>query len=210
MSTHRSHIPLSLVVGADSRDVSDGDLARGLAAGTAWATTETWNRFAPMILMMAARTLGSDSEAEDIAQEVFHRVFRKAKTLREPNSLRSFVVSFAIRLLKTELRRKKTRSWLSFQQPETFVDLAWGTLDIESRDLLRKFYALLDRLAPRDRLVFALRHLEWMTVEEIAASMELSASTVKRSLGHAAEKLARWIETDPGMEGLLDGKGWNR
>jgi RNA polymerase sigma-70 factor (ECF subfamily) len=210
MSTHRSHIPLSLVVGAGSRDVSDGDLARGLAAGTAWATTETWNRFAPMILMMAARTLGSDSEAEDIAQEVFHRVFRKAKTLREPNSLRSFVVSFAIRLLKTELRRKKTRSWLSFQQPETFVDLAWGTLDIESRDLLRKFYALLDRLAPRDRLVFALRHLEWMTVEEIAASMELSASTVKRSLGHAAEKLARWIETDPGMEGLLDGKGWNR
>ena len=163
-----------------------------------------------MILMMAARTLGSDSEAEDVAQEVFYRVFRKAGTLREPDSLRSFVFSFAIRLLKTELRRKKTRSWLSFHQPETFVDLASGTLDIESRDLLRRFYALLDRLAPRDRLVFALRQLESMTVEEIAASMGLSASTVKRSLRHAAEKLSRWIETDPGMEGLLDGKGWER
>jgi RNA polymerase sigma-70 factor (ECF subfamily) len=203
-------MPLSLVTGADCRKVSDGDLARSLAAGTAWATTETWNRFAPMILMMAARTLGSDSEAEDLAQEVFYRVFERAKTLREPDSLRSFIFSFAIRLLKTELRRKKTRSWLSFHQPETFVDLACGTLDIESRDLLRKFYALLDRLAPRDRLVFALRHLESMTVEEIAASIELSASTVKRSLGHAEDKLSRWIGTDPGMEGLLDGKGWNR
>jgi DNA-directed RNA polymerase specialized sigma24 family protein len=49
-----------------------------------------------------------------------------------------------------------------------------------------------------------------MTVEELAASMELSASTVKRSLGHATEKLSRWIETDPGMEGLLDGKRWKQ
>jgi len=210
MSTYRSHIPLSLVASADCPEVSDGDLARGLAAGATWATTKTWNRFAPMILMMAARTLGSESEAEDLAQEVFYRVFRKAKTLREPDCLRSFIVSFAIRLLKTELRRKKTRSWLSFHQPETFVDLAFGTIDIESRDLLRKFYGLLDSLAPRDRLVFSLRHLEGMTVEELAASMELSASTVKRSLGHATEKLSRWIETDPGMEGLLDGKRWKQ
>jgi RNA polymerase sigma-70 factor, ECF subfamily len=210
MPIHHSHIPLSLVVGLDHRGSSDGDLARGLAAGTAWAVAETWNRFAPLVLMMGARTLGSDSEAEDIAQEVFYRVFRKAKTLREPDRLRSFIVSFAIRLLKTELRRKKTRSWLSFHQPEVFVDLAGRTQDIESRDLLRRFYALLDRLPLRDRLVFALRRLDRMTVEEIAVNMDLSMSTVKRSLGHATKKLSGWIESDPGMVGLLDGKGWNR
>jgi RNA polymerase sigma-70 factor, ECF subfamily len=208
MSTHRSHIPLSLVAGAECPDVSDGDLARGLAAGAGWATTKAWHRFAPMILAMAARALGSESEAEDIAQEVFQRLFRKAKTLRDPDRLRSFVFSFAIRLLKTALRRKRTRRWLSFQQPETFVDLAYGTLDIESRDLLRRFYGLLDRLVARDRLVFALRYVESMTVEEIAASMALSASTVKRSLRHATERLSRWIESDPEMDGLLDRKGW--
>lgn len=210
MPIHRSHIPLSLVVGPDRRGLSDGDVARGLLAGVGWAVAETWNRFAPMVLMMATRTLGSESEAEDIAQEVFYRVFRKAKTLREPDSLRAFVVSFAIRVLKTELRRKKTRSWLSFHQPEVFVDLAHQTQDVEARDLLRRFYALLDRLNARDRLVFALRHMERMTVEEIAATMELSMSTVKRSLGHATSRLSRWVGSDPGMASLLDGKGWNR
>jgi len=210
MPIHRSHIPLSLVVGPDRRGLSDGDVARGLAAGVGWAIAETWNRFAPMVLMMATRTLGSESEAEDIAQEVFYRVFRKAKTLREPDSLRAFVVSFAIRVLKTELRRKKTRSWLSFYQPEAFVDLAQQTQDVEARDLLRRFYALLDRLNPRDRLVFALRQMERMTVEEIAATLELSMSTVKRSLGHATSRLSRWVGSDPGMASLLDGKGWNR
>jgi len=208
MTTHPSHVTLSLVPGLDRARVSDGELAHGLMAGSAWATAETWYRFAPMVLTMAARALGSESEADDLAQEVFHRLFRRAKTLRDPDSLRSFVFSFAIRVLKSELRRKRARSWLSFQQPETFVDLACGTLDIESRDLLRRFYALLDRLAPRDRLIFALRHMERMTVEEIASSMELSLSTVKRSLAHATDKLSRWLESDLGWVDFLDGRVW--
>jgi RNA polymerase sigma-70 factor (ECF subfamily) len=208
MITHPSHITLSLVPGRDRARVSDGELARELMAGSTWATAETWRRFAPMVLTMAARALGSEAEADDLAQEVFHRLFRRAKTLRDPDTLRSFVFSFAIRVLKSELRRKRARSWLSFQQPETFVDLACGTLDVESRDLLRRFYELLDRLVPRDRLVFALRHMERMTVEEIASSMELSVSTVKRSLARATDKLSRWLEADLGWVDFLEGRGW--
>jgi RNA polymerase sigma-70 factor, ECF subfamily len=210
MPIRRSHSPLSLVVGRDRRDTSDGDLARGLVAGDAWAIAETWHRFAPMVLMMAERALGSRSEAEDLGQEVFHCVFRKAKTLRDPESLRSFVYSFAIRTLKSELRRKKVRSWLSFDQPEALVDLGSETLDVESRDLLRRFHVLLDRLPSRDRLVFVLRRMESMTVEEIAKAMDLSESTVKRSIAHASNRLSRWIDADPGLAGLLDTERWGQ
>jgi len=52
--------------------------------------------------------------------------------------------------------------------------------------------------------------MESMTVEEVASAMEVSVSTVKRSLDHASEKLARWMKDDPSMASLLDGKGWNR
>jgi DNA-directed RNA polymerase specialized sigma24 family protein len=58
--------------------------------------------------------------------------------------------------------------------------------------------------------VLSLRHLESMTVEEIAETMELSVSTVKRSLVYARAKLSHWIETDLELVGLLDGKrGFN-
>ena len=209
MPNHRSHLPLSLVEAPNHRAVSDGELANALMAGNDWATAEAWRRFAPMVLVMAARALGSESEADDVAQEVFHRVFRRAKTLRDPDSLRSFVFSFAVRVLKSELRHRRTRRWLSFHEPEVFIDLGSETMDVESRDLLRRFYGLLDRLGPRDRLVFALRHLEKMTVEEIAANMELSGSTVKRALAHATTKMSRWLESDLGLVGILDGKGGN-
>jgi RNA polymerase sigma-70 factor (ECF subfamily) len=206
----RSHIPVSLVVDGVRQEVGDGELARALMADSAWAINETWRRFAPAVIMMATRSLGSEPEAEDLAQEVFYRVFRKVRTLREPDSLRSFIFSFAIRVLKTELRSKQTRSWLTFRQPDALMDLEYASTDMESRDLLRRFYGLLDRLSPRHRLVFALRHLECMTVGEIAAHMELSASTVKRLLDQAVAKLSRWIETDLGLAGFLADKGIER
>ncbi len=200
-----SRAPLSLVVNASPRKASDAEVAQGLAAGDAWAVTEAWHRFAPMVMATAERALGSTSEAEDLAQEVFYRVFSSAKSLRDPGSLRSYVYSFAVRALKSQLRYRRVRAWLSFHGPETLVDLRHSSLDVESRELLAKFYALLDRLSARDRLVFILRRVEGLTVEEIAATMELSRSTVKRSMAHASSRLARWVSADPSLAVLAGG-----
>lgn len=201
-----SRAPLALVVSPDRRALPDADLARGLGLGEAWAVTEAWRRFAPMVLVTAERALGSKAEADDLAQEVFYRVFRRAKTLRDPDSLRSFIYSVAIRVLKSQLRFRRARSWLSFHGPETLADDQHFTLDVESRDLLRKLYALLDRLSPRDRVVFFLRRVESMTIEEIATAMDLSASTVKRSMANASSKLSRWLSANPDLSRALGGR----
>lgn len=205
MRTRRSNAPLSLVNGARA---SDGDLARGLVANQEWAIAETWHRFAPMVLLSAQRALGSRTEAEDIVQEVFCAVFRKVKTLRAPDRLRSFVYSFAVRVLKAELRRRKVRGWFPFLKVESTPEVAYQASDFESRDLLAKLYDLLDRLSARDRLVFVLRRMESMTVEEIASTMDLSISTVKRSMAHASSRLSRWIEADPGLADLARSERW--
>lgn len=208
MQPYRTNKPVSSPVAPIHGKLSDADLARGLIAGSAWAVAETWRRFSPMVVATATRALGSECEAEDVAQEVFHRLFRKAKGLREPERLRSFVFSFLVRVLKSELRRK-ARGWLSFHRPDAFLDVGGHGVDMESRDLLRRFYGLLDRLGSKDRLIFALRHMESMTVDEVAATMRVSRSTVKRSLVHSTGKLSRWIETDLDMVGRFDGRGWN-
>ncbi len=204
MSTSPSQASLSLVVGNSRRDTNDEELVRGLVAGEVWAIAETWHRFAPMVSMMAERCLGSRSEAEDICQEVFCCMLRRVKTLRKPDCLRSFIYSFAVRAVRTALRRRKLHNWLSFEEPEALVDLNSETLDVESRDLLRRFHRLLDRLAPRDRLVFILKRMESMTVEEIARTMDISESTVKRSMTHASDRLSSWMDADPGLCGLVD------
>ena len=208
MATRRSHAALTLVVGARRRPSTDAELARGLASGAFWAISEIWQRFAPMVLRMAQRSLGSRSEAEDIAQDVFYQLCRKAPTLREPEKLRSFVYSLAVRALQSELRRRKVRAWLSFHPPDALTDLSFDSTDVEGRDALRRFYAMLDRLSSRDRLAFTLRHLESMTIDEISSTMELSSATVKRSLKKASERLSRWVRADPTLSSLFDERGF--
>lgn len=210
MSPPRFYPPLTLVPQPDSQEVGDAELGHALAAGSAWAHAEAWNRYAPGVYGMAVRTLGSEAEAEDVVRKVFRRVFVKAKTLRKPESLRSFIISFAIRILVWDIRRRKARSWLSFQPPESYTELLSETLDVGSRELLRKFYALLERLAPREHLVFALRHLETMTVDEMAAAMALSVSTVKRALDRATRRMSRWVADDLDIVAFMGRKGWRR
>jgi RNA polymerase sigma-70 factor (ECF subfamily) len=166
-------------------------------AGEEWATVEVWQRFSPMVMTLARRSLGSSIDAEDITQEALCQVFRSIRALREPDSLRSYVYACALRQLQTELRRRKLRSWLSFEEPEVLNRRVSTTLDMESRNLLRRLYGLLDRLATRDRLIFVLNRMESLSVEEIALSMEISESTVKRSLAHASGRIKQWIEAEP-------------
>jgi RNA polymerase sigma factor (sigma-70 family) len=158
-----------------------------------------------MVLSTALRVLGSKSEAEDIAQDVFYRVWRSANTLREPDKLRSFVYSVAMRALVSELRCKRQQAWLHRNRLEPMGDLG---CEMESRDLLRKFHALLERLRPRESLVFVLKRLDAMTVEEIAIVMGISESTVKRSLSRGSLRLAHWINADPGLAGLFRKEEW--
>lgn len=210
MPIPRSKPPLSLVVGGAPRDASDRDLAAGLVAGEEWAVSETWRRFAPMVLMTAERILGSRPEAEDVTQEVFCLVFQRVRTLRQFESFRSFVYSFAVRRLREELRGRKRRHWLSFFGAASPDTPDHRSADLESRDVLRRFDLLLDRLSARDRLVFVLRRMDDMTIEEIAETMNLSTSTVKRAMAHASERLSRWVAVDSGLAAVAKGKRWEK
>ncbi len=187
-----------------NRDLSDNDVARALMAGENWAVGETWRRMAPMVLKLAQRCLGSKSEAEDAAQEVFYRVFRKIGNLEDPSSLRAYVYSFAVRVLKGELRRKQRRAWLSFGRSEALENVHSQPPEVDSRDTLRSFHTLLNRISPDDRLIFVLRSMESMTVDEIADHMQISRSSVKRVLNRVSARLSRMVEAEPGLADLLE------
>jgi RNA polymerase sigma-70 factor, ECF subfamily len=209
MAVDRRRVPLHVVPPGARGDPNDADLAKALIAGEPWATSMTWNRFAPIVYGIASRALGRDSEAEDVTQEVFYRLFSRVGTLKNPEAFRSFVVSFAIRIVKWELRRRRARRWIMLSDGNQLPEVATLTGDAESREVLRRFYVVLDQLSARERLVFALRHLESMTLEEIAAALEISLSTVKRTLARAALRVSQWIEGDANLVNYFEGKRGN-
>jgi RNA polymerase sigma-70 factor (ECF subfamily) len=207
VTSDRHSVPLHVLPsGGGAPATTDADLARALIAGQAWAIPATWNRFAPIVYGIANRALGRETDAEDVTQEVFFRLFARVQTLKEPNAFRSFVVSFAIRIVKWELRRRRVRRFVHLVDAGELPEAPVAAADTESRQVLRRFYDVLDQLSARDRLVFSLRYLEAMTLEEVAAAMNLSLSTIKRTLTHASERVSAWIAGDPDLVTFFQGR----
>jgi RNA polymerase sigma-70 factor (ECF subfamily) len=182
--------------GEEAEGTSELELARALIDGESHAAELAWERYAPLVHRIVSRAIGPDAEVEDVTQEIFYRLFSRIGTLRKPEALRSFVISFAIRIVKWELRRRRARRWLTLSETGEVPDEQVMVMDAESRYALRRLYALLDRLSTRERLVLVLRHVEGMTLEEIAEAMELSLATVKRALRRASLRVSQMVDTD--------------
>ena len=182
---------------ADASEVaSEMELARALIDGVPNAPELAWERYSPLVHRIVSRAIGPDAEVEDVTQEIFYRLFARIGTLRKPEALRSFVISFAIRIVKWELRRRRARRWLTLSETGDMPDEQVLVMDAESRYAIRRLYTMLDRLGTRERLVLVLRHVEGMTLEEIAEAMDLSLATVKRGLRRATSRVSQMVDSD--------------
>jgi len=189
---------------ADAKGADDDTLARAGMAGQAWAHREIWYRFAPMVFALLRRSLGARHDPEDLLQEVFLRVFGRLSTLSNPGALRSFIYSFAVRVVSEEMRRHRIRSRLGAIFFRPVAEPTVPHVDFESRELLSRIQAVLDTMDDRHRAVFVLRRMEGLELADIAAQLELSLATVKRDLDKANDHVAHAIRRDEHLRVELD------
>lgn len=187
--------------GAGLRLSTDGDLGRALLAEHPEAPNEVWQRYAPMVYGFFSRALGPDHEVEDMTQEVFLRLFQARTALRDPDSLRSYVFSIAVRMLKWQMRRRKVRRIVGLWKTGEIPEGASQAVDdgSDARAVLLAFYNVLDRLSAEHRTAFVLRHLEGMSLEETAKSMGVSLATVKRKIKRATEQVNLFVAQNEGL-----------
>src|SRR5262245_34542217 len=93
-------------------NADDAAIARAAAEGHAGAASIAWDRFSPLVRGLLRRSFGPQTDVEDLLQEVFLRFFRQLPTLRDPAAVRSFLIGITIRVVGTELRRRRVRRWL--------------------------------------------------------------------------------------------------
>lgn len=191
------HPQLRLVDQAQLAEPDDTALVQAASAREQWAATAIWNRYAPMVYGLLDRALGSAGESEDLTQEVFLRVFAAIGKLRDPSALRSFIYSAALRMLRWHLRSKRIRRLLTLSDSGQLPDRASAATDSEGRELLRRFYRLLDTLSANDRTAFVLRHIEGLSLQEIVIATGASLATVKRRVRRASNEVGTLAKADP-------------
>jgi RNA polymerase sigma-70 factor (ECF subfamily) len=151
------------------------------------------------IVNLAYRLVGNRDEAEDIAQEAFLRLHRALPSFRGDSTVSTWLYRTVTRLAIDHLRREGLkRKLFFFRASEEEVDPLEVVPDPgaspQDRLLLREAQSrlaqALNRLSPRQRAVFILRHQEELPLKEIARILALEEGTVKAHL-HRAVTLLR-------------------
>lgn len=177
------------------RAAADSDLVARAAAGDASAFQALVERHRAMVYRVAYQFAGNHYDAEDIAQEVFVKVYRSLERFRHDAQLTSWLYRIVMNACIDHKRRRSPAGWAPFTEQ---LEARAGAIPEDMPDPEEMAYggqlgAVLDaeigRLPAGQRLVFTMRHREGLKLSEIAAALGLAEGTVKRQLHAAVHRL---------------------
>lgn len=189
---------------------SDGEFVERISAGDQAAFALLMRKYNRVLFRTARAILRDDAEAEDALQEGYLAAYRAMPSFRGDARLSTWLVRIVANQALAR-RRKLVRSAevISLEGPasgeaEGYAESGSSdpgtperaTLRGETRRLIE---TSIDALPEAFRAVFILRAVEEMSVEEVAASLEIPEATVRsrhfRARGMLREALSRQIDT---------------
>jgi RNA polymerase sigma factor (sigma-70 family) len=164
------------------------------------ALSLVYQRYAPLVYTVAVRSLGSPSDAEDVAQQVFVAAWRRQNSFDSGRGgLSSWLVGITRKKVVDALRaRQREANRLLAAQ----LSVAGQRLDADDRGQPDQ---LIDRLVLTDeiiglgepqRLIMMLAFYTGLTHEQISATLKLPLGTVKGHIRRSLQRLRTRLEAD--------------
>lgn len=188
----------------DGGEGANGSLLIGLMDGQREAAFEFCDKYGPRINRWVWRLMGADDEHDELVQQVYVGLFSSLPKLKNVDALDAFVDSVAIRTVRKEIRRRKYRKMFFGSATNLDVDQTPHGQSGFKDAHIRAFYRIVNELDADERVVFILKHIEGLTLIQIAKISGYSLRTAKRRLYSAMAKLKDKMMTEPILITLLE------
>lgn len=180
----------------DEANARDVELMLRVRDGDVGAFEELVGRHQNAVVGTVAKMLGSPTEAEDIAQQVFLRVWKSASRYEPQARFTTWLFTIARNLVFNEVRRRQRKPTVSVEEREETTHRVVedrGALGPDDELLHAELVEAVDRaieaLPEKQRLAVVLRRYEEMPYEEIGAVLSMSVPAVKSLLFRARTQL---------------------
>jgi RNA polymerase sigma-70 factor (ECF subfamily) len=183
----------------------DGALVTAIKRGDAQAFEELVLRHKKKVLAVAQRITKNREDAEDVAQESFHRAFLRLDAFQERSRFSTWLTRIAINEAFMLLRRRRRAVEIFPENPdddtksdsEPFVDQRSNPEESCSQgERTQLLTEAINRLRPRIRTAILLRDIEERSVKETAQTLGVSITTVKARVFQGRRKLRKTLNTE--------------
>jgi RNA polymerase sigma-70 factor (ECF subfamily) len=177
-------------------------LIREAQRGNRAAFEELVRHYDQAVLRLALHLTGSESDAQDIYQDAFLKAYRNVGTFRFECSFYTWIYRIVTNLCLDHLRKRQVRK----EDAHVATDSSGEEYDLLSqvpdgraganpeRDLMRRelggrINRALDKLTPRERMVFELKHYHGLKLRTVGEILNTTEETAKNTLFRATQKL---------------------
>ena len=183
-------------VGRSDEDAEDVRLMQLVSRGDTSAFEELIERHQSLVAGTVARMLGSNSDVEDIAQQVFIRVWKSARRYVPRAKFTTWLLKITRNLVFNELRRSKRHAHVPLQTDPAAEEFPLKDEKNPSPDaslleteLQQAIDDAIAQLPESQRMALILRRYEQLSYEEISEVLDLSVPAVKSVLFRARTEL---------------------
>ena len=191
-------------------ETSDEALMARICDGSREALALLFRRYARLVRTVARRILRDDSEADDLLQDIFLFVHRKASVFDSSRgTVRSWIVQMTYQRAIDRRRYLQSRhfyTYLDLGGSEDVADSSEGREDGEFRSQLvgnTTVQGLLDTLTEDQRSTLSLHFFEGFTFNEIGVKLDQSLGNIRNHYYRGLEKLRKQMFSGklPGRNG---------
>jgi RNA polymerase sigma-70 factor, ECF subfamily len=182
--------------------IDDTSLVREAQRGNRAAFEELVRHYDHAVLRLALHLTGSEQDAQDVYQDAFLKAYKSIGNFRFECSFYTWIYRIVTNLCLDQLRKRQVRK----EDAPVATDSSGEEYDVLSqvpdgraaanpeRDLMRRelggrINRALDKLTPRERMVFELKHYQGLKLRTVGEILNTTEETAKNTLFRATQKL---------------------
>lgn len=190
------------MVGQSLSRVNDAELIREAQRGNRAAFEDLVRQYDQAVLRLALHLTGSEQDAKDVYQDAFLKAYRNLGSFRFECSFYTWIYRIVTNLCLDHLRKRQVRkedapvavdsSGEEYNMLEQVADDRSGASperDLMRRELGARIAKALEKLTPRERLVFEMKHYQGLKLRTIGDALNTTEETAKNTLFRATQKL---------------------
>ena len=188
---HKNKKGANRLPGSPSKGLEKGEAKLNESTAEMNPFRQIVEEYSPRVFRLAFRMVGNEHDAEEVVQETFLRAYRGLKRFEQKAALGTWLFRIASNCAVDLLRaRKKMQQAQNGLEADSFSGRDRDPeQEVSDRQFKKKVTHLLDRLAPKERSAFVLRHFHECSIAEIGEIMGMGQSAVKQAVHRAVLKM---------------------